>query len=483
MDQLIQSFLGQGIIGFGFCAIIIAISAISLKSSISISREYKKLTNVFCNSEEITVNENEELDVKDHLLQEIIDNFKTSAIRGTENINTEVIIQKKLEKNNKVFKKEKNVKSIPSACIALGLLGTFIGLTLAIVQTRGVLGGTMGSTQQFSQAMEAPFASMSSAFWTSIFGVLLSLVLNIFNVNLDNSKETFYDEIEDYLDNTIYAYYGKTVGAQFAEFNDRVSKSMMTLTKDMRDLFQEGVSELVSKINKNTIDLTDTVKELTNYTKDLDRLTSSLDTSVRNFKEPVDSFKTSIHEYLQRSEANTKVMNESVNKFAVKVDILDSDLNNVQNIIKSNKEELQNVGQSMNNQLSNSLSAINNSYIKLIDVVDMISNNQNTNNEKLRQQTDELGKVYKDLQYSLSGFLENLKIAQGELADEVSSSLQKELEALSNKIVYGLNIPIEKLSGSYIKLEESTSQIGDLVRQTNDLYLSKEKDKIFDIRG
>lgn len=60
----------------------------------------------------------------------------------------------------------------------------------------------------------------------------------------------------------------------------------------MRTLFQDGVSELVGNINKNTLDLTDTVSGLTNYTKDLERLTSSLNTSVKNFKEPVDKFKS-----------------------------------------------------------------------------------------------------------------------------------------------------------------------------------------------
>lgn len=480
MNQLIQSFMGQGFIGFGFFIVIISISVKSILNSKKISDEYEKLTREFNSSEKIIIKGKEELDVKDALLQDIIKDFKISAKRGTENINTEVIIQKNLEKNNKIFKKEKHVKTIPSVCIGLGLLGTFLGLTLAIVQTRGVLSGALGSTQQFSRAMEAPFSSMSSAFWTSISGVLSSLILNIFNVSLENKKETFYDEMEDYLDNTIYAYYGKTFGAQFSEFNDTVRESMINLTKDMRDLFHDGVTELVSKINKNTIDLTGTVKELTNYTKDLERLTNSLDGSVRNFKEPVDSFKTSIHEYLQTSESTTRVMKDSVNKFAIKVDTLDSDLNNVQNIIKSNKEELQNIGQSMNEQLSNSIGSINNSYLKLIEVVELISNNQNSNNDSLKVQTDNLNRVYKELQNSLSGFLENLRIAQGELAGVVSSSLESQFESLSSKIVDRLNASMESLQESSLQLRENTSQIGDLVKQTNDLYLNREKEEMLD---
>ena len=98
---------------------------------------------------------------------------------------------------------------------------------------------------------------------------------------------------------------------------------MLTLTGEMKNLFQDGVSELVGKINKNTIDLTGTVKELTNYTKDLERLTSSLDISVKNFKEPVDNFKSSIHEFIQTTEDTNSIMKESVNKFSSKVDMLE----------------------------------------------------------------------------------------------------------------------------------------------------------------
>lgn len=477
--QLIQSFLGQGPIGYFVIAVIVLISLINILKSKSISKEYERLTSEFNSSEKIKVNEKEELDVKDELLQGIINDFKESAKRGTENINTEVIIQKNLEKGNGIFKKEKTVKSIPSACIALGLLGTFLGLTLAIVQTRGVLGGTMGSTQQFGQAMEAPFSSMSSAFWTSIFGVIASLVLNLCNVNLENKKETFYDEMEDYLDNTIFASYGKLFGNEFERFNTVIRESMLTLTADMRNLFQDGVNELVSKINKNTIDLTSTVEELTNYTKDLDRLTKSLDNSVRNFKEPVEEFKTSIHEYLQTSEYTTKTMKESVDKFSVKVDTLDRDLNNVQNIIKSNREELQNVSQSMNNQLSNSIDTINSSYKKLIEVIELLSKNQDSNNQNLKDQTDELSKVYKDLQGVLSGFLGNLKVAQGEMASTVSTSLENQLESLFNKILSELYIVISKLGESSSELKDSTFQIGELVKETNDLYMNLEKDKMF----
>ncbi|MGL5692996.1 MAG: hypothetical protein ACRCXA_02905, partial [Peptostreptococcaceae bacterium] len=265
--ELGQSFMSQGPIGFMFLVIIIGVGYTCWRDSAKISKQYKILTDEFKNSETIIVNGKEELDIKSEVLNLIVKDFKDSASRGTENINTEVIIQKRLDNNIEIFKKERRVKSIPSVCIALGLLGTFLGLTLAIIQTKGVLGDSLGSTHMFGQAMEGPFTSMSSAFWTSIFGVGSSVLLNAHNIKLENSKEEFYDGIEDYLDNTIYSLYAVNFISQFNDFNSIISErmielngilkdNMLSLTGEMKNLFQDGVSELVGKINKNTIDLT-----------------------------------------------------------------------------------------------------------------------------------------------------------------------------------------------------------------------------------
>lgn len=487
--QLVESFMSQGAIGFTFLIITTIVGYICWSDASKISKQYKKLTEEFKNSEKITVNGHEELDIKNEVLNQIVKDFKSSASRGTENINTEVIIQRKLDENIKVFNKERLVKSIPSVCIALGLLGTFLGLTLAIIQTKGVLGGSLGSTQMFGQAMEGPFTNMSSAFWTSIFGVIASVLLNYHNVKLENSKSEFYDGIEDYLDNTIYSLYAVNFISQFDKFNEIISSrmdklnnlladNMMNLTGEMRTLFQDGVSELVGNINKNTLDLTDTVNGLTNYTKDLERLTSSLNTSVKNFKEPVDNFKSTMHEFIQTSEDTTSTMKESVNKFSLKVDVLEESLNGVYSVIKSNKEELQKIGTSVNNNLGDGIETIHNSHERFIELTNTIAEQQNNNQEDLKEQVNNLNKGYKSFNDSLLGFVDNLSATQSDLAGEISNALTTEFKNLSTNIVESLNISMSKLGQSADELKSNTNDIGELVKQTNDLYNSINMNKL-----
>lgn len=483
LNQLAQSFLSQGLIGFGFLVITAGVGLSCWRSSTKISNEYSKLIHEFNSSERIDVNGNEELDIKNEVLNKIVEDFKQSASRGTENINTEVIIQRRLDENVSLFKKERLVKSIPAVCIALGLLGTFLGLTLAIVQTKGVLGDSLGSTQMFGKSMEGPFTSMSSAFWTSIFGVIGSVLLNYHNVKLENNKEEFYDGIEDYLDNNIYSLYAVNFISQFNDFNTIISERMMelnsivadnmiSLTGEMRSLFQDGVSELVGNINQNTLDLTDTVNSLTNYTKDLERLTSSLDTSVKNFKDPVDKFKSTMHEFIQTSEDTTISMKESVNRFAVKVDVLEESLNGVYSVIKSNKDELEKIGNSVNDSLGDGIKAIYNSHDRFIELTDKIGTQQDSSQKEIKEQINNLNKGYKSFNDLLLGFVDNLSATQSDLSDKIAITLTNEFKNISSNIVESLNTSISKLGQSAEELKSNTNDIGELVKQTNDLHNS-----------
>lgn len=470
LDKIIISFKSQGT-GFIFIFLIVVVLATGILVGIKVKSKYRYLLREFYKSEEIKGGNGTptgEREISNDELKSMVEDFKKSAKRGTENINTEVIIQKRLSKS--IINSERLIKLLPSIAIALGLLGTFLGLTLAIIDTKGILGG-IESMAQFSEKMTGPFNSMSSAFWTSIFGVSSSLILNFFNLSVENTRESFYDCIEDYLDNNIYAMYAKNFTSQFSEFNNIIRKSMMDLTKDMRSLFQDGVHELVSKINSNTIDLTKTVDGLSNYTKDLDRLTKSLNSSVDNFKEPVDKFKVSIYEFTSISEELSTSMRDSMNKFAYKVDLLDSNLNNLYNSIDTNKKEISSIGILLK-QESN---ALNHSYNKVIELVNTISNIQTGNNEELIKQINKLNTGYVKFETGLIQFVDNLKSLQLEISKGISDTLQSEMTSLTNNIVDRLGASLNEVTAATEQLTKNSLNIGELVKATNELYFTTNK--------
>ena len=79
--------------------------------------------------------------------------------------------------------------------------------------------------------MILPLQGMSSAFWTSIFGVISSVILNLLIQSAKREKDDFYDEFEDYLDNTLYSEHAFSFVTQFERFNDTISTSMITFSK------------------------------------------------------------------------------------------------------------------------------------------------------------------------------------------------------------------------------------------------------------
>ena len=108
----------------------------------------------------------------------------------------------------------------------------------------------------------------------------------------------------------------------------------------MRDLFKEGVDQLVSNINKNTIDMTESAKVLSNYTKDLELVISSLNKSVDNFKKPIDMFKSSIDDFDITTEKLEFIMNTSITRLSEKIDVLSDVLNKLDINIEEEKESI-----------------------------------------------------------------------------------------------------------------------------------------------
>lgn len=472
-EKIVESFKGQDT-GFIFIFFIAIAIIASLIMGGVVVKQYRRLIKALKNAEPATDRNKAakgEKNIENQILKNIVNEFKVSAENGTENINTEVIILKNID--SKISRYEKWLKALPATCIAFGLLGTFLGLTLAIINTQDVLGG-IESMAQFSEKMNGPFSSMSSAFWTSIFGVSASLLLNLFSIRVETTKDTFYDYMENYLDNIIYPLYAIS---DYDEFNNTIKVTMMDLTKEMRTLFEDGVKELVSSINTNTIDLTKTAEGLSNYTKDLDRLTKNLDKSVNNFKEPVDIFKSSIYEFTSVSEDLSDVMKDTMNKVTINVDKLDSNLTSLYDVVDNNKRELSSISE----VLKRDSYTLNESYNKVIELVNLVANQQHINSDELKTQIMNLNKGYESFREGLYTFSESLREIEGEMSKGITQSLQKEMTSLTENIVNKLDLSIKGVESATEQLAKNSITIGEVVKATNELYvsaISKQNDEV-----
>ncbi|MGL4654376.1 MAG: hypothetical protein ACRCWM_00610 [Sarcina sp.] len=316
LSKTISSITAQNLLGWIVIAIIIATFIVGIVLNIIIKRYYDDL------NKDVLEGINTEGDIYFQIpeLNKILGRFKKSTECGTDNINTQVIIEKNLDE--KFTKFEGSAKIIPSILVAMGLLGTFLGLTLAIFETKEALSG-IESINVFTKNLQAPIASMATAFWTSIFGVITSMILNFVGQGTKNSKNKFYNEMEDFLDNEIFANHAKTFNTIFEEFSKTVKVTMLTLTEEMTNLFKDGVEELVSKINSSSLDLTESANGLKEYTKEFKGLVETFSHTVHSFEAPVESFNESVSSFVITSDNLSNSVEKGFREFVSSAENLD----------------------------------------------------------------------------------------------------------------------------------------------------------------
>lgn len=460
LGELIKSFFEQGIIGWVVILIIVVLGGYNVVLNIRMKSFYNDL---LCQFEEAEIiNSFGEKSFSDGPLLEISEDFKRGAKRGIENINTEVLILKNLKGLNKV--NEKWLTIIPASAIALGLLGTFLGLTVSIHGTNGVLESGVKTMEVFLEKMSIPLQGMSSAFWTSIFGVIVSLVLNAMNTQARRAKENFYDEIENYLDNTLYGEYSYSFVTQFEKFNEIVSQSMIRLAGDMRELFMNGVNELVTNINKNTLDMTNTAKELSSYAEDFGQVIENLSETINSFNTPIDRFRESINEFTLTTEKLEGIMNGSIERLEDKIEYLAGVIGNLEQTDKEKNIIFENTLY----EVRESRDTLKETYLDIMSVLQSVNTSILTRDENLYNEVKDLNSGYERFEEMTVEFKNSIEGLQGKIENGVKNSVQTGFNKVADEIVNELKEVIEDINEGINSLSMNTQTIGRLVKATND---------------
>lgn len=445
-NKIFSSMLSQNFLGWIIIFLIVCIFAVGIATTIFIKKYYKELL------EDLSLSIKKKQNFHYEELNKIVNEFSKSTTNGTDNINTEVIIEKNI--NKKIIKIEGIFKVIPSTLIGLGLLGTFLGLTLAIFETKGALTG-IENINTFSNALQNPIASMATAFWTSIFGVIGSLILNFINQLIIFYKDEFYNEIENYLDNEIFAKRAKTFNTIFEEFSVTVKTTMLTLTEEMTVLFKNGVEELVNKINSNSLDLTNSAEALKSYTEKFKSLVESMDSTVENFNKPVLNFSNSVVDFINISESLENKFNRSFDKFDNTVKSIDNTMQLLGKGVGSSVETLSVAVHKSSEDITKSLEESNKNLSNFLNEV--------------------LGEFSEALTVNARDINENFKSSMAEVALEMNESFS-ELKVTNNRNIEQL----DKLGAIVRKegklTEERANRLTELMNTINKINEIRENE-------
>ncbi|ADL52907.1 hypothetical protein [Clostridium cellulovorans] len=451
--QLVKSFQEQNEVGFAviIMTLIVFILGILMLRSVwsyfnGLSTRFKEATkNV--NSQELY-----EIEFKDSEVRSIVKEFKRSAKAGIENVNTEVIISKNIKGRMYLF--EEFVKIIPSVATGLGLLGTFLGLTLAIAQTKNSLAG-VSSIVSFTIKLQQPIASMASAFWTSIVGVVVSLTMNALIVNMRKSKDEYYDLLEDYLDNVIIVEGSR----KSKSISEELVASLEKTFNDMAEKISTSIKEGIKNSRDGGLGSKITEDEFLSYTDELNSIVLSINSNLSNISAPIEEFKNVISNFALISEDLNTRFDNSVTRLVDNISGLDENLGGIQNTIENNNSYIKNIEETLKVQSKN----LTNSYQGLTEGVDILKS-------ATMKQLESIKQIGETLKGSLAQLMNSTAKNNGDI--EVNQS--KEL----TEAVKELDMTLNAIKNATNELAKNSLIVGQMVKGTNQWLQTIDKDEI-----
>ena len=317
--------------------------------------------------------------------------------------------------------------------------------------TTGILSSGTQSMADFSRSMNMPLGSMSSAFWTSIVGVIGSIILNCLNINLKRAKEDFYDVFEDYLDNILFSIYIKSDKDVLTDF---MNKALGSFSVKLDELFNKGINNLVEGINKNTLDMTSTFNVMNKHISDLENIVSYFRVSVMGIKTPIKSFGEDLEKFSRVSTEFCNSVNSTNNKFLNKSTRLEESVNELSKAINDNKREINKLCMRLEVQSNE----VRRGYNTFNDVFNIIKDEQSRNNKIISNQISKLNDGYREFERGINKFSSNVSNMKNEVANGIYYALQRETQELSSNIVDKLNAPLRDISLATEELSRSTNR-------------------------
>ena len=218
---------------------------------------------------------------RSRLLNKIVQETEDALKVYPGDVNTQAIIEANFQAELKgLLLGERFTKASVGLLIILGLVGTFLGLTLSIgklvtLVSQGVE-GSAAVTQNLTTGLTDALSGMSIAFSTSLFGILAAIIMTFVNVFISttDARNGVIAELESFLDNTILATVkGKTgtglgmdqlvtsFGHSVAHLHEAVAKfetALQTFNTNTRDFaeFNHHLRDNVQRMSLAFSDLT-----------------------------------------------------------------------------------------------------------------------------------------------------------------------------------------------------------------------------------
>lgn len=363
MNNLVSLFKSIDVSGKLVIVIILLVFVAAFTINLLIKLQYLKI------SKQINNRQNRRTGTfKNDMLNKIVQDYKIAGEINNNNVNTQAIIEKNFTDSLNLSGLGENfVRKSMSMMITLGLLGTFIGLTISVSELVNVLLQDIGSASldwnEILVRLAGAAKGMGAAFTTSLVGLFGSVVLNLtlLVVDCEEQKRSLMIDIEEYLDNNIavliakdketeYTMMNRILKDTFVDFGTRIETSL----KETVESFADKLTSVVMDVSVSSEALDETVERFDSAIQTLAVAMKDMSDFNTNLKENVDKMDIS---FISMSES----LSDSANLIMKNYDAIGSFADDVKNAASqmaiSNKETLEELA-SLATQVDTTVSAL-----------------------------------------------------------------------------------------------------------------------------
>lgn len=369
--------------------------------------------------------------------------------------------------------------------VGLGLLGTFLGLTI------GVMDFDSGSAEAIQSSINELLNGMGTAFATSLVGMACSLsyiffekiFLNIFQRNITSlcellDTEYYISQPEKYA--LIYERMNANLVALFTSKDQQgnelkpgnVLRELYEENK-MQNMYLSGLSEEVifTQANKAMQEsLKPLVEQVNQMTKELGE---KLDSFANSVKSPGDNMANGI----------VKDLKDAIDKMAreLKMSVSDS----MSGIIGGLETAVQSLA-SFPVQIENMTQSMTSNFAKIEELVNRLaSNTASTNNDIINSVKEQIGLATTNM----SNLTQNLQKTMDRIDKQFSESSNASTEKLNGmlkeveRVITQLNSQAEQTSHSIIQKQKSTNEQSDELLKQFQISIGNAKSMLDDVKN
>ena len=441
---------------------------------------------------------------KDKLFSSIWTDYRQSFIdfngeKKTDDIAFEFFNERNLLASNTNLRM---INSVPTTLVGLGILGTFIGLTF------GISNFNTGSTEEIKGSIETLLAGMGTAFISSIYGMLLSIVFTFFEkvqihslhnsihnlcyfldrkflISKDDERQLLMRRQEKllkdfflYQDEAGNAVKPGNVFRDIYKESLKQSVALQTFSTDLANLIEAGFEKILNDPEKGVVHeleelkseivglgskLQDPASEMTqNIVKDLEVAMANM----------VEEFKVSVSGSAKTEMENlTTLLGEagaSLNSFPNKLEAMTQNLNTN---FGSLQEVVSQISRQTLQQSEESTGAMRRQVEEMSEILTTRVGDLQSGQELLMNKQTENLQVSENLLTSLNSSIENLNRLSKEVNETVSTfmDVQGELKSASaqlNGITQNVLTSSDSFKEAQIKFSEQSDEFLENNAQT-----------------